>query len=155
VRLSIGVITRYRYRLYQEGIDSMTAAKGMRIAGWSLSALLGVLFIGMSAMMKFNPPPEIAEGFAKGGFTPELMFKIGIVEVICAVLFLIPWTGFLGAILLTGYLGGAVLTHVKQGEAPVMPIVIGVLVWVALGLRQSEIFALAMGKRLAPRAAQA
>lgn len=63
-----------------------------------------------------------------------------------AVLFLIPRTGFLAAVLLTGYLGGAVLTHLRIGEPFVMPLVIGALFWVALGLRQPGVFALAMGK---------
>lgn len=128
----------------------MNAAKAMRIGGWVLSGLIAALMC-MSATFKLNPPPEIAAEFAKSNLTPQIMFNIGIVELLCTLLFLLPWTGFWGAILLTGYLGGATFVHVQQREAPVMPIVIGVLVWVALGLRRSEIFALAMGKRLDAR----
>ena len=74
------------------------------------------------------------------GFTTDLMFRISIVEVIVTLLFLIPRTGFLGGILLTGYLGGATVTHLRVGDAAFMPIIIGVVVWVALGLRRPEIF---------------
>jgi len=81
----------------------------------------------------------------KMGFTTELISKIGIVEVVITVLFLIPRTSFVGAILLTGYLGGAVVTHLRVNESIIMPIVIGVAVWLALGLRRGEIFAMALG----------
>ena len=79
------------------------------------------------------------------GFTTDLMFRISIVEVIVTLLFLIPRTGFLGGILLTGYLGGATVTHLRVGDAAFMPIIIGVVVWVALGLRRPEIFSMALG----------
>jgi hypothetical protein len=73
------------------------------------------------------------------------MFKIGIVEVAIALLFMIPRTAFIGAILISAYLGGAVATHVRVGDAFVAPIIIGIVVWVALGLRNPDIFRLAFG----------
>ncbi len=114
-----------------------------RIAGWVLTGLLAAMLMGPSAMSKFIDWEGKSHTFEKLGFTTDLMSKIGIVEVLCAVLFLIPRTGFLGAILLTGYLGGATVTHLRVGEPFAPPVIIGILVWVALGLRRSEIFSLA------------
>lgn len=68
------------------------------------------------------------------------------IEIAVAILFLIPRTSFVGAILVTGYLGGAVWTHLRVGDPWFFPIIIGVVMWVALGLRRPAIFALASGK---------
>ena len=73
------------------------------------------------------------------------MFKIGIVEVAIAILFLIPRTAFVGAILLAAYLGGATATHVRVGDPFYFPIIIGVVAWIALGLRKPEVLRLALG----------
>ena len=123
----------------------MSGSKGSQIAGWVVSGLVALLLCGPSAMGKFFDFEGKEEIFEKFGFSLELMFWIGIVEVVCAVLYLIPWTAFLGAILLTGYLGGATVTHVRIEEAFFMPILIGVVMWVGLALRQPGIFSLAFG----------
>lgn len=123
----------------------MASTKGMKIAGWVLSGLLGVMLIGVSASTKFIDFKDKAEMYNKLGVTDSLMRTIGIVEIAITVLFLVPQTSFVGAILLTGYLGGATMTHARVNESIVMPIVIGVLVWVALGLRRSEVFSMAIG----------
>jgi hypothetical protein len=73
------------------------------------------------------------------------MFKIGIVEVIVALLFLIPRSSFIGAVLLTAYLGGATASHVRVGGPFFAPVIIGVVVWVALGLRNPDVFQMAFG----------
>ena len=86
-------------------------------------------------------------GFEKMGLTTQQVFVIGIVEIVIVVLYLIPRTSFLGAILLTGYLGGATFVHVRRQELFIAPIVFGVLLWVGLGLRRPEIFQLAFGKK--------
>ncbi|MDZ4850810.1 MAG: DoxX family protein [Pirellulaceae bacterium] len=121
----------------------MSGSKTSRIIGWVLSALVAALLLGPSAMGKFTEWEGKAETFQKMGFTTELMFKIGIVEVAVAILYLIPQTAFIGAILLTGYLGGAVVTHLRVDEPFLMPIVVGVVAWIGLGLRQQGIFGLA------------
>jgi len=123
-----------------------TGSKTKRIIGWVLSGLLAVMLIGLSAGGKFAEWEGKAEAFQKMGFTVDVMTKIGIVEVLVTILFLIPRTSFVGAILVTGYLGGATVTHVRVGDAFIMPIIIGVVVWIALGLRNPAIFALALGK---------
>lgn len=123
----------------------MSGSKKSRIAGWILSALIALFLIFASAMGKFTQWEGKAEMFDKLGWGEEVMFKIGIVEVTIAILFLIPRTAFVGAILLAAYLGGATATHVRVGDPFYFPIILGVLVWVALGLRKPEIFRLAFG----------
>ena len=123
----------------------MNGAKKLEIAGWVLSVLVSLFLIGASAMGKFTQWEGKAEMFAKMGWTENVMFKIGIVEVAIAILFLIPRTSFVAAILLAAYLGGAVATHVRVGDAFFFPIIIGMLAWIALGLREPDVFRLAFG----------
>lgn len=111
--------------------------------GWILSWLLAFFLIGPSAMGKFVSWEGKEDMLAKMGFTTDQMVKIGILEVLIAILFLIPRTSFIAAILLTGYLGGATVTHLRVGDPNVFAIIIGVVMWVALGLRQPAIFGLA------------
>ncbi len=117
-----------------------------RIAGWVLSVLLALFLIVASAGGKFMDWPGKDKMFADMGFTLDLMFKIGILQVIITLLFLIPRTAFIGAVLLTAYLGGATVVHVRIGEPFFFPVIIGVLVWVALGLRQPQVFRVAFGR---------
>ena len=124
----------------------MSTSKTPRVIGWVLTGLLAIMLIGLSASGKFTEWEGKAEMFKKIGFTSDLVMKIGILEIVITILFLIPRTAFLGAILLTGYLGGATVTHVRVGEPFVFPVVLGIVVWVALGLRQPGIFQMAFGK---------
>ncbi len=117
----------------------------LKITGWVLSVLITFFLIGASATGKFTQWEGKSEMFAKMGWTEDVMFKIGIVEVAIAVLYLIPRTSFLAAILLAAYLGGATATHVRIGDPFFFPIIIGVLAWIALGLRRPEVFRLAFG----------
>ena len=121
-------------------------SKARRIAGWVLTGLLGLFLIGVSGVPKFIDWPGKKEMFEHMGIAAELSPTLGVIEIAIAILFLIPRTSFVGAILVTGYLGGAVWTHLRIGEAWFFPIIIGVVMWVALGLRKPAIFALAIGK---------
>ena len=116
-----------------------------KIAGWTLSGLLAALLILGSASGKFTEWEGKDEMFGRLGWTSEVMFNVGFVEVAAAVLFLIPRTAFLGAILLSGYLGGATAAHIRVGDVFVMPVIVGIVVWIALGLRDARIFSLAFG----------
>ena len=116
-----------------------------KLTGWVLSILLTAFLIGASATGKFTEWEGKSQMFEKMGFSNDLMFRIGVLEVIIAVLFVIPRTGFLGAILLTGYLGGATVTHVRVGEPIFMPVILGIVIWTALGLRRPEVFSMAIG----------
>lgn len=123
----------------------MAASKTQRIAGWILSGLVGAL-LAFSASFKLIDGQSKAEMFEKGGYTVENMFWIGLVEVSVTVLFLIPRTSFLGAILLAGYLGGAVNSHVRAGEPFFVPIVVGVVVFLGYALRRPDVIKSAFGR---------
>lgn len=90
--------------------------------------------------------PGKKEMFDHLGIAAHLSPILGVIEIGVTFLFLIPRTSFLGAILVTGYLGGAVWTHLRIGDPWFVPIIIGVVIWIALGLRQPAVFALALGK---------
>jgi hypothetical protein len=115
------------------------------LAGWILSGLIAAFLIFASAIGKFVEFEGKDEMFAKMGWGKDVMVKIGVVEVAIAILFLIPRTAFIAAVLLSAYLGGAVATHVRVSEPFFIPIVMGVLAWVALGLRDGRVFAAAFG----------
>jgi len=103
---------------------------------------LPVLALVMSAVMKFVQPPDVAKGFEHLGWPMSLAIGLGILELTCTVIYVIPQTSVLGAILLTGYLGGATATHVRISDNFVAPIIIGVLVWLGLYLRDPRLRAL-------------
>ena len=124
----------------------MNGSKKQRLAGWVLSWLVAAFLILGSATGKFTDWEGKAEMFAKLGWSEDVMFTIGVVEVAIAVLFLIPRTAFLAAILLAAYLGGAVATHVRVSDPFFFPIIVGVVAWVALGLREPAVFQLAIGR---------
>ncbi len=109
--------------------------------GRILSAL-PVLLLCFSAIMKLIQPAGFAEQAAPMGYTANVLFWIGIVELACTVLYVIPQTAVLGAILLAAYLGGATVTHVRVGDVFIMPILVGVLVWGGLYLRDARLRAL-------------
>ncbi len=120
--------------------------KTQRIIGRVLTGLVGLFLIGASGVPKFIDFPDKEVMFGKLGVPMGLSPTLGVIEVGVTLLFLIPRTSFLGAILVTGYLGGAVWTHLRIGDPWYFPIIIGVVMWVALGLRQPAIFALTLGK---------
>ncbi len=118
-------------------LQSPPASKKLMVAGWIVS-LLPVGMLLFSASMKFMKTPEVIEGMKKYGYDERVILFLGIVELTSTILFMIPPTAALGAILLTGYLGGATDTHVRAGEPFIFPIVFGVLVWVGLLLRDAR-----------------
>lgn len=120
--------------------------KAMRITGWTLTILVGLFLAVASGVPKFIDFPGKAELMGKLEVPASLWSTLGVIEITVAVLFLIPRTAFLGAILSTGYLGGAVWTHLRVGDPWFFPIIIGVLMWTGLALRRPEIFRLLLGQ---------
>ncbi len=104
--------------------------------------LLPVLMLLLSAVMKFAKPQPVVEGFAHLGLPLSLALGLGVVELACAVIYLIPQTSVLGAILLTGYLGGATCATLRVGDAFVGPVILGILAWGGLYLRDARMRAL-------------
>lgn len=115
-----------------------------RVRLWTgrILSAVPVLFLIMSAVMKLSRRPEVVEGFKKFGFPEDALLPIGLVESLCVVLYLVPWTRVLGAVLLTGYLGGAIVTHVRVGDNFFAPLAMGVLLWLGLFLRVPRLGAL-------------
>jgi hypothetical protein len=111
-----------------------------RILSW-LAALV-LLFDGVTKLFK---PAFVVEATVRLGYPERVIVGIGVVLLLCTVLYLIPRTAVLGAILVTGYLGGAVATHVRAERSwfeIVFPIIFGVLVWAGLVLRDERLRAL-------------
>jgi hypothetical protein len=123
--------------------DSQPApvSKGMLWAGRIISAL-PALFLLVDAVMKFFKPAVVVEGTVKLGYPESTIIGMGIVLLVSTLLYMIPRTAVLGAILLTGYLGGAVATHVRMGEGafPILfPAFFGALLWLGLYLRDERL----------------
>src|SRR5512145_1516753 len=122
-------------------IEPVPVSKKILWTGRILSTI-PVLMLVMSAVMKFAKPPPVVEGFAHLGLPERLAFGLGVLELACTALYVIPRTAVLGAILLTGYLGGAILTHLRVGDPFLGPFLFGVLVWAGLFLREKRLRAL-------------
>ncbi len=95
-----------------------------------------------SGGMKLAHSAQFLEQWGKFGFTEGQATPIGIVELFCVALYLLPKTRVLGAILVTGYLGGAIVTHVRSDQPFVLPALLGVFAWGGLFLRDARLQAL-------------
>jgi hypothetical protein len=117
----------------------MTKVTGKRVwMGRVLSGLALVPFAA-SAVLKLMGGPELEQGFAYLGLPISMRFPLAILELTCVVVYLIPSTSVLGAVLLTGYIGGAICTHWRVGDPVYVHIVLGVLVWLGLYLREGRL----------------
>ena len=125
-------------------MESTPASPVSKITLWSgrLMSAVPVLMLLFSAVMKLLQPPDMAKGFEHLGWPVSLALTLGLLELGCTVVYLIPRTAVLGAILLTGYLGGAIATHVRIGEAVYLHVVFGVFLWGGLYLRDPRLRAL-------------
>jgi hypothetical protein len=104
---------------------------------------IAVLFLTMDAIMKVLQVPVAVQGTAKVGYSPNVILPLGIVQLVCLALYLIPRTSIFGAILWTGYLGGAVATHVRIGDPLfshiLFPVYVATLLWAGLALRNPRL----------------
>lgn len=120
-------------------MDSIAGpSKGQLWTGRVLSTL-AALFLLFDATLKFIKPQAVIDGTIALGYSPSAITPLGVVLLICTLLYIIPTTQVLGAILLTGYLGGAVATHVRHGDPLfshiLFPTYLGVFLWLGLYLR--------------------
>lgn len=115
-------------------------SKAMIWTGRVLSGLGGFFLLTGGINMMFVRSADMVENSAKFGYGPETLTPIGLAAFVAAVLYLVPRTAILGAILLTGYLGGAVSTHVRMKDGLwAIPVVFGVLLWLGLYLRDEKL----------------
>jgi hypothetical protein len=122
-------------------VETTPASKKMLWAGRILSSLPVLLFAFTATFCLLNPAAA-AQGFAHYGYPDGAMLPITFVELACAIVYAIPRTAVLGAILMTGYLGGATATHARVGEPFYLPIIVGIVVWLGLFLRDARLRAL-------------
>ena len=113
--------------------------------GRAISAL-PVLFLAFDAVFKFTEAPAVIDSMTQLGWSMNVALGIAIVELVCLALYLVPRTSVLGAILLTGYLGGAIATHVRVDNPlfshVLFPVYVAVLLWGGLYLREARLRAL-------------
>jgi amino acid permease len=108
-----------------------------------LTCLL-TLALGMSAAMKLAGSPEVIEGFTKMGLG-DWRVIIAMGEIAGAALFFIPKTRNFGALVLSSYMGGAIMAHMSHGEAFTAPAIFLILIWITAGLREPGLFGLKAG----------
>jgi len=129
----------------QSVIQTAPASKKMLWTGRIVSAVV-VLFLLFDSVIKFIKPAPVIEASAHLGLPDSLVVVLGIVLLACTAIYAIPRTSILGAILLTGYLGGAVATHLRIGDPlfsqALFPVYMGVLLWGGLFLREDRLRAL-------------
>ncbi len=126
-------------------MDSTPSSSPSKAARWTsyVMSAAPVLMLLMSGVMKIMQTEQVVKGFAD--WPPGSAVMIGVLEIVCTLVYLIPRTAVLGAILLVGYLGGAVSFTVKMGLGVAgwwMPVAFGVLVWGGLWLREPRLHAL-------------
>ena len=115
-----------------------TEAQPSKATLWTgrVMSALPILFILMASVMKLLKLPAVVEGFIRAGIPERLIIPVGIIELVCVVVYLIPSTSVLGAILMTGLLGGATITTLRIGDPTYpMPVILGMLAWGGLYLR--------------------
>jgi len=128
----------------------------MTWTGRILSAI-PVLMMTMSGVMKLSHSHDVVQGFGQFGFAESLLTPIGLIELACVVVYLIPRTALLGALLMVGYLGGAVVTHLRAGQGPMAlaPFILGMMAVGGLWLREARLRELLPLRRDLPASAGA
>ena len=117
-------------------------------AGRTLTVLTA-LFMLLDGVMKIVRPPQVLQANIRLAYPLSTLSGIGIALVVCTLIYLIPRTSILGALLLTGYLGGAVASNVRAGSGwfeTIFPLLFAVLLWGGLGLRDRRLRSLLIGK---------
>jgi len=122
--------------------DTSSVAKKSLVVGYVLTALV-VLFLTVDTVMKVLMLAPAVQGTTQLGYRADTVLWIGMVELVCVGLYLVPRTSVLGALLLTGYLGGAIATHVRVGSPllshTLFPIYVALVLWGGLYLRESRL----------------
>lgn len=137
-------LTRARVRRTGYG-QTAPASRSRRLAGRILTGI-PVLFLLFDCVIKFVRPPMVVTANAQLGYPPSAIVGLGVVLAICLAIYLFPRSSIVGAVLLTGYLGGAIASHVRVGD-PVFshvlfPIYVAALLWGGLYLRDRRLRAL-------------
>jgi len=126
----------------QPSVETAPISKKQLWAGRVISAL-PVLMLLLSGVMKLLKPVSVVQGFAHYGYPESQIVFLGILEIACTLVYVIPRTSYLGAILMTAYLGGATASNVRIGDPSYLAtVILGILVWGGLFLREARLRAL-------------
>jgi DoxX-like protein len=128
--------------------EASGGSKKMMLAGRILTVLTA-LFMLMDGVMKIVKPAQVLEANVRLAYPVSTLSGIGIALIVCTVIYLIPRTAMLGAVLLTGYLGGAVASNVRAGSGlfeTIFPMLFAALVWAGLWLRDRRLRSLLIDK---------
>jgi hypothetical protein len=116
----------------------MNNSKLTLYGGWTLSILPSLMLL-LSAAMKFSDSPEFKAGFDHLGWPMSVSRPLGFIEIAVVLIYLFPRTAALGAILCTGYLGGAMAAHIRIGEQAYTQFLLGVMIWGGLWFRDARL----------------
>lgn len=116
---------------------------------------LPIAFLVFDIVIKLLSIAPVTESFTRLGWPPDVARQIGVLELMCLVIYLVPRTAIIGAVLLTGFLGGAIATHVRVDDPlfshELFPMYVAVLLWIGLFLRDARVAAIvAAGEHLLP-----
>lgn len=131
----------------------MTTAAASSATVWTARVMRGlaVLFLAFDTVIKLVQAAPAVQGTTELGYAASLVLPIGLIELVCLVLYLLPPTSIFGAVLFTGYLGGAIATHVRLGNPlfshVLFPVYIALLLWGGLYLQEPRLRALFPFKR--------
>lgn len=133
--------------------NTNTSATRRQLWAGRVITALPVIMLMMSAIMKLSAQPALARQLVDIlGYESSSLRTLGLLELACVIVYVVPQTSIMGAVLLTGYLGGAIAAHVRVSDPFVMPLLLGVLVWVGAYLRDDRLRSL-LPLRRRPRAA--
>ena len=119
-----------------------TSSKKMKITGWVLS-ILAILLLLVDGFAKLIKPEPVVQATLQLGYPESTITTIGILVIICVIIYAIPKFSFLGAILLTGFLGGAIATHFRINNPlfshTLFPVYVLLFIWLGLYLRSASL----------------
>jgi hypothetical protein len=124
---------------------AMQVTPPSKAALWTgrVMSALPVLLVLFGSVVKLMRIPSVVEAFTRTGLPERLILPVGIIELFCCVFYVIPQTAVLGAILMTGLLGGATITTLRIGDPTYpMPVILGMLAWGGLFMRDPRLRAL-------------
>ena len=126
-------------------------SRGALIMLWTGRVLSGLVVAALlaSGVMKFFGGPEMEKGMEHLGWPMKLAIALAILEITVTIIYAIPQTSVVGAILIAGYMGGAIATHVRVGDPFIFQIVIGLVAWLGIYLREPLLWKLIPLRRTA------
>lgn len=134
-----------------ESVIETTPVSAKRLWTGRIVGAVAVLFLLFDGIIHLMKPAPVVESFAQLGYPVKLAVGLGIAELLCLALYVIPRTAILGAVLLTGYLGGAIASHLRIGDPlfshVLFPVYVAILIWGGLFLRDERLRGLIAARR--------